>query len=111
MLVFPDMELINPAYCDNAIRPTFPNPGVSAQSMWLSYVISTHGEHLLRVKRVNDIAGTPGPAVIGVRHIFHEPAHLPAWPDNDRRSRLPFILRDLDPTAMLTSWREFGAAV
>jgi len=78
MLVFPDMELINSAYCDSAIRPTLPNPGVSAQSMWLSYVISTHGEHLLRVKRVNNITGTLGPVVIGVRRIFHESAHLPA---------------------------------
>ncbi|MDA0341172.1 MAG: GTP-binding protein [Proteobacteria bacterium] len=80
-------------------------------SMWLSFVISTHGEHLLRVKGVINIAGAPGPVIInGVRHIFHEPAHLPAWPDGDRRSRLVFILRDLDPAVILTSWREFAAA-
>jgi G3E family GTPase len=80
-------------------------------SMWLSYVITTHGEHLLRVKGVINIAGAPGPAIInGVRHIFHEPTHLLAWPDDDRRSRLMFILRDLDPAVILTSWEEFSAA-
>ena len=80
-------------------------------SMWLSFVISTHGKHLLRVKGVINVAGAPGPVVInGVRHIFHEPVHLPAWPDADRRTRLVFILRDLDPAVILDSWREFAAA-
>jgi G3E family GTPase len=80
-------------------------------SMWLSFIITTHGEHLLRLKGVVNIAGEPGPIVInGVRHIFHEPAHLPTWPDADRRTRLVFILKDLEPTVILESWREFAAA-
>ena len=80
-------------------------------SMWLSFIISSHGEKLLRLKGVINVAGEPGPVVInGVRHIFHEPAHLPAWPDADRRTRLVFIVRDLDPAVILDSWREFAAA-
>lgn len=80
-------------------------------SMWLSFVISTHGKHLLRVKGVINVAGAPGLVVInGVRHVFHEPVHLPAWPDPDHRTRLIFILRDLDPAVILDSWREFAAA-
>ena len=80
-------------------------------SMWLSFIISTHGAHLLRLKGVINVAGAPGPIIInGVRHIFHEPVHLPVWPDQDRRTRLVFILKDLDPTVILDSWREFEAA-
>ena len=80
-------------------------------SMWLSFIISTHGAHLLRVKGVINIAGEPGPVVInGVRHIFHEPVHLSAWPDQDRSTRLVFIVKDLGPEVILDSWREFAAA-
>jgi G3E family GTPase len=80
-------------------------------SMWLSYVISTHGANLLRLKGVVHVTGEPGPVVInGVRHVFHEPAHLPAWPDADRRTRLVFILKDLEPEIILDSWRDFAAA-
>lgn len=80
-------------------------------SMWLSFVISTHGANLLRLKGVINVAGEPGPVVInGVRHVFHEPAHLPAWPDADRRTRLVFILKDLEPAVILDSWRDFAAA-
>jgi G3E family GTPase len=32
----------------------------------------------------------------GVHYLHHPPVTLPAWPDGDRRSRLVFILRDLD---------------
>jgi G3E family GTPase len=80
-------------------------------SMWLSFIITTHGEHLLRLKGVINVAGEPGPIVInGVRHVFHEPVHLPAWPDDDQRTRLVFILKDLEPAVILDSWREFAAA-
>ncbi|MCC7023352.1 MAG: GTP-binding protein, partial [Thermomicrobiales bacterium] len=33
----------------------------------------------------------------GVQHVVHAPRHLPAWPDDDRQSRLVFIVRDLAP--------------
>lgn len=80
-------------------------------SMWLSFVISTHGANLLRLKGVVNVTGEPGPVIInGVRHVFHEPAHLPAWPDADRRTRLVFILKDLEPEIILDSWRDFAAA-
>ena len=80
-------------------------------SMWLSFIITTHGAHLLRVKGVINVTGEPGPIIInGVRHIFHEPTHLPDWPDDDHRTRLVFILKDLDPAVILDSWREFAAA-
>jgi cobalamin synthesis protein cobW-like protein len=32
--------------------------------------------------------------------VFHPAATLPAWPDDDHRTRLVFIVRDLDPGAI-----------
>jgi G3E family GTPase len=78
--------------------------------MFLDLIRSLHGPHLLRVKGVVKIAETPdAPVVIhGVQHVFHPPAALPVWPDDDRRTRLVFIVRDLDPKVI----RElFGAFI
>ncbi len=66
-------------------------------SLWLGSLASAHGERLLRVKAILNIRGEPGPvAVHGVQHMFHPPARLPAWPDDDRRSKLVFITRDIE---------------
>ena len=46
----------------------------------------------------------------GVQHVVHPPEHLDAWPDDDRRSRLVFIGRGLDPGAVERSLRAFAAA-
>jgi G3E family GTPase len=56
-----------------------------------------HGAALLRVKGILNVDGEPGPiAVHAVQHLFHEPVALAQWPDEDRRSRIVFITRDLD---------------
>ena len=49
------------------------------------------------MKGVVQIAEDPDRPVVlhGVQHVFHPPATLPAWPDDDHRSRLVFITRDL----------------
>ena len=67
--------------------------------MFLDLIRSLHGPNLLRVKGVVKIAEAPETPVVihGVQHVFHPPASLPAWPDNDRRTRLVFIVRDLEP--------------
>ncbi len=44
----------------------------------------------------------------GVQHIFHPPALLDAWPDDDRRSRLVFITRGLDRALFEDSLRAFN---
>lgn len=66
--------------------------------IFLEMLIATQGENLLRVKGLLNLVGQEQPLVIhGVQHVFHEPRLLPAWPVNDdRRSRLVFITRDLD---------------
>jgi G3E family GTPase len=58
----------------------------------------THGPRLLRVKGVVALSDDPErPVVIhGVQHVFHPPHRLDAWPDADRRTRIVFILKDLD---------------
>ena len=36
----------------------------------------------------------------GVQHVFHPPATLAAWPDADHRTRLVFIVNDIEPRAI-----------
>ena len=64
---------------------------------WLRILIGQHGERLLRIKGILNIAGRDRPiAIHGVQHLFHDPAELPEWPDADHSSRIVFITRDLD---------------
>lgn len=68
---------------------------------WLSLLLASRGEQLLRIKGLLNVAGRSKPVVIhGVQHVFYPPSELPAWPDADRRSRLVFITRDLSRTAV-----------
>jgi G3E family GTPase len=45
-----------------------------------------------------------------VQHVVHPPEHLPAWPDADRRSRVVFIGRGLEPEALARSLAAFNQA-
>ena len=55
------------------------------------------GEHLLRIKGIVHVAGEPLPRVIhAVQHTIYPSATLSTWPDDDRRTRLVFITRDID---------------
>lgn len=78
---------------------------------WLAGLRELHGEKLLRVKGILDLAGESEPVIIhGVQHVFHSPARLPAWPDADRRSRIVFITRDLDEATVRAFWDRAAAA-
>ena len=59
---------------------------------------SAHGANLLRVKGIVNLEERPGKPLVlhGVQHVFHPPVFLESWPDEDRRTRLVFITRDLD---------------
>jgi G3E family GTPase len=35
-----------------------------------------------------------------VQHVLYPVTTLPTWPDSDQRTRLVFIVRDLDPSAV-----------
>lgn len=66
--------------------------------MFVDLLRSAHGERLLRMKAIVQLAGDPDrPLVLhGVQGLFHAPERLPAWPDPaDRRTRLVLITRDL----------------
>ena len=63
-------------------------------------VLAEHcGARLLRLKGLVDVLESPGrPAVIhGVQHVFHPPAWLDAWPDEDCTTRIVVIALGLDP--------------
>ncbi|MEC9217475.1 MAG: GTP-binding protein [Pseudomonadota bacterium] len=63
----------------------------------LDLFAQTHGANLLRLKGLLNLTETDNPVVVhAVQHMFHPPAQLEGWPDDDRRSRLVFIVKDLD---------------
>jgi Cobalamin synthesis protein cobW C-terminal domain len=43
-----------------------------------------------------------------VQHLVHPPVHLRAWPDADRRSKIVFIVRGIEPAAIERSLAAFG---
>jgi G3E family GTPase len=67
-------------------------------SLFLQVVAEHCGAKLLRLKGLVDVVEAPGrPAVIhGVQHVFHPPAWLDAWPDEDRSTRIVVISQGLD---------------
>ena len=77
--------------------------------MFLDLLRSQAGAKLLRVKGLVALAEDPDhPVVIhGVQHVVHVPAILPAWPSDDRRSRIVFIVNDLDRAYVEGLWNAF----
>jgi len=67
-------------------------------SLFLQLVAEHCGAKLLRLKGLIDVVERPGrPAVIhGVQHVFHPPAWLDAWPDEDHSTRIVVISQGLD---------------
>ena len=56
----------------------------TAFGIWLTMLLHTHGEKVLRVKGILNVAGTDAPVVVnGVQHVVHPPIHLAAWPTDD----------------------------
>lgn len=68
---------------------------------WLEMLVAFNGVNVLRVKGIINLAELDKPIVIhGVQHIWHPPEILENWPSEDRRSRIVFILRDLEETEL-----------
>jgi G3E family GTPase len=88
-------------------------PGLAT---WLEMLIVTRGESLLRIKGILNLVGQERPiAIHGVQHLLHSPAPLPAWPkradgSDDRRSRIVFIVRDLDRRVIEDGLAAFNTA-
>ncbi|MGU3495383.1 CobW family GTP-binding protein [Xanthobacteraceae bacterium A53D] len=76
--------------------------GASTLDLFLELLRATHGGNVLRLKGIVKLADDPSAPVVlhGVQHVMHPPTRLPAWPDDDRRTRLVMIVRDLDPAVI-----------
>jgi G3E family GTPase len=78
--------------------------------LWLTMLLNRHGGAVLRVKGILNVEGSPTPvAVHGVQHLVHPPIHMVAWPDDDRRSRLVFVVDGLERAAIERSLAAFLA--
>jgi G3E family GTPase len=69
----------------------------SAVETFIDILRSAHGERLLRMKGIIELAEDPSrPLVVhGVQTLFHPPARLPAWPDTQRGTRIVLITIDM----------------
>ncbi|MHA1567586.1 MAG: GTP-binding protein, partial [Alphaproteobacteria bacterium] len=81
----------------------------TAFGLWLTLLLNRHGENVLRVKGILNVVGADAPVVIhGVQYTVHPPAHLDRWPSDDHRSRIVFIVRDLNPALIKRSLAAFN---
>jgi G3E family GTPase len=87
----------------------------TAFGVWLTMLLNRHGDKVLRVKGILNLAGEAAPVAIhGVQHLVHNPVHMNGWPDNDRRSRVVFIVDGLDPDLIrrsLAAFNKLGTSV
>ena len=82
----------------------------TAFGVWMSMLLHHHGDRVLRMKGLLNVAGVPGPVLVnGVQHLVHPPAHLDRWPDEDRSSRLVVISSGLDREEIERSLHAFNA--
>lgn len=77
--------------------------------MFLDLMRSAHGEKLLRLKGIVQLADEPErPVVVHVvQHLMHPPARLAEWPDADRRTRLVCVTKDLAPETVRRMFNAF----
>jgi G3E family GTPase len=74
----------------------------------LGMLIALRGDHLLRLKGIVNAEGETRPRVIhAVQHTLYPDASLPAWPDDDHRTRLVFIVRDLEESFLTHTLNSF----
>ena len=80
-----------------------------ALDLWLAALLRLRGADFLRTKGIVNVVELDGPVVVhGVQHIFHPTVMLQEWPSEDRRSRIVFITRDMDESALRDTLRIFG---
>jgi G3E family GTPase len=78
-------------WSDAALPPT-------SFGMFIDLLRSEHGAKILRLKGLLRMEDDPERPVVvhGVQHMFHPPRRLDAWPDEDRRTRIVVIAKNLD---------------
>ena len=60
-----------------------------------------------RRPQLTDVEAAPV-AIHGVQHLVHNPVHMTGWPDEDRRSRIVFIVDEIDPDLVRRSLAAFN---
>jgi G3E family GTPase len=70
-------------------------------STLLDTLLQGHGEDILRIKGLVNVAGEDAPRIVQcVQHVRYPSLRLPQWPDEaayaDRKTRLVFITRNLE---------------
>ncbi len=80
--------------------------------MFLELVRANYGAQILRVKGIVKLAEMPETPVVvhGVQHVFHPTARLERWPDDDHRTRIVFITRDLPERTVAELFQAFIGA-
>jgi G3E family GTPase len=80
--------------------------------LFIDLVRSAQGANLLRLKGIVKLVEDPARPVIihGVQHVFHPPQVLERWPDADERTRVVFIVKDIDPAFIEGLWNAFLGA-
>jgi G3E family GTPase len=77
--------------------------------LFMELLSSYHGPNMLRMKAIVKVEDEPEKPVVlhGVQHIFHPPARLPSWPDDDHATRMVFIVRDIEKSEIEGLFRAF----
>ncbi|MFY9656640.1 MAG: GTP-binding protein [Methylocystis sp.] len=96
------------AFCLTSDKPL----AAGAFDLFLDLLRQAHGPRLLRVKGIVALTDDPdSPVVIhGVQHVFHPPHRLAAWPDADHRTRIVFIVKDLEERFVSGLYAAFAGA-
>lgn len=77
----------------------------------LETLLDLMGDRILRMKGLAHVAGEPGPrALHAVQHTLYPSARLAAWPDADRSTRIVFIGRGLEESAVAQIFQSFTHA-
>jgi G3E family GTPase len=86
----------------NAISP-------QGLELFLELLTSYHGANMLRMKGIVRVSDDPARPVVlhGVQHVFHPPVRLSSWPDANHRTRLVFIVKDIEKRMIEELFRAF----
>ncbi|MCC8026871.1 MAG: GTP-binding protein [Clostridium sp.] len=80
----------------------------TAFAIWLSALVHRYGTKILRIKGLLNVPGALGPVVLNtVQSHITPPMHLDEWPDEDRSSRIVFIVQGISPKMVQTSLEHF----
>jgi len=72
-----------------------------AFSRFITTLMALRGADLLSAKGLLNVRGCLGPVVVQfMQHLAHRPVELAEWPDQDRRSRVTFVMRNAGERAV-----------